>query len=135
MRSWKNLSLRTRLVALYVGLLAVLLVALGGMLYNDTRNFMYTTSERRMREGAALVLERSVPGVRFFGPVTRREGHEGEDAPPGVRVFPVLSFAEIGDLMARVLSNRETTAVIYDADGQLIANGKSLPEQPLAVAV
>lgn len=126
-RRWSSLSLRTRLVTLYVGLLALLLLALGAVLYNDTREFMFTTSERRLRSDASLVLDRALPGVRFFTAIPLREPN-----PPRGTFNNILSFQEVADLMARVLTIRETTAVIYDADGAMIANGRTLPEQSLA---
>ena len=50
--AWQNLSLRLRLTLLYVGLLSVLLVALGSFLYFDTRDFLISTTSLRLQDAS-----------------------------------------------------------------------------------
>ena len=57
--AWQNLSLRFRLTLLYVGLLSVLLFALGSFLYFDTRDFLISTTTLRLQAQAAPVTARA----------------------------------------------------------------------------
>lgn len=111
-----SLSLRAKLTLLYVGLLALLLGALGGFLYLETREFLETTTVVRLRAQAKPVVD---------GWLARMEGGaelNGEPAPDLAATASELSLA---------LTSRETTAVVYDATGTELADGRRLPEEPV----
>ena len=73
--AWQNLSLRLRLTLLYVGLLSVLLVALGSFLYFDSRDFLISTTTLRLQAQAAPVTERAFhPGPPRSNPPSQSSG-------------------------------------------------------------
>ena len=100
---WRNLSLRSRLTALSVGLLAALLGALGGALYAGLRQFLLHSTVVRVRAQAKPVIERQI-GLR-------------SDLPA------------IASDLGRSLTSRDTTATVFDRQGRLLANGRRLPEE------
>ena len=105
---WRNLPLRSRLTALSIGLLASLLGALGNVLYLNLRKFLLDSTALRVRAQAKPVIERQ------FAQAQRAE---------------LNTFAE--DL-SRALTSRDTTATIFDRGAQWLADGRHLPEEPLA---
>jgi len=105
---WRNLSLRSRLTALSVGLLASLLGALGGVLYWNLRRFLLDSTALRVRAQAKPVIERQLAQT---------------------------DHADLGAIAAdlsRALTSRDTTATLFDPSGRLLANGRRLPEEPSA---
>ena len=57
---WRNLSLRTRLTALSVGLLGTLLGAFGGVLYVNLRRFLMNSTALRQRAQAKPIIDRQL---------------------------------------------------------------------------
>jgi two-component system OmpR family sensor kinase len=107
---WRNRSLRTRLTTLTVGLLASLLGTLGSGLYLSLRKFLLDSTALRVRAQAKPVIERQVT--------------------PNQRNDFTAHTAEL----SQALTSRDTTATIFDRQGHLLANGRRLPEEPVAAA-
>ena len=127
MKIWNNLSLRLRLTLLYVGLLALLLCVLSGTLYWDTQRFLLDSTVTRLRAQAKPVIERWTDAeLRPMRPPL--EPLPSAPAPPSPPTSPGLSDTAVG--MARDLTSRDAVALILDHEGQVIANGKTLPEEP-----
>ncbi len=143
-KRWNDLPLRYKLTLLYVGLLAALLCALGVVLYLDTAHFLIHTTAVRLRAQAKPTIEHWLPGWSA--------GEEGPTPPPGP-VPPagapgppgppapappkseaettVSSLGEIAAQLSRALTSRDTTALVLDNTGKLLATGRKLPEEPL----
>ena len=126
MKSWNDLSLRLRLTLLYVGLLALLLCVLGGALYWDTHRFLLDSTATRLRAQAKPVIESWI----YPEPLSAIP-------PPASPQLPTLSLpptltdlSNIAERLAQDLTSRDTVALVLDRDGQVIANGKRLPEEP-----
>lgn len=109
-------SLRTRLTILYVALLAFLLLGLGLLLYFDVRAFLISSTAVRLRAQAKPVIERWLA-----------------ELPPDVPAAEVLPSIAAG--LARDLTSRDTTALVFGRDGTLLANGRRLPEEPIPAPV
>jgi signal transduction histidine kinase len=109
MRPWNNLSLRARLTALSVGLLAALLGALGGGLYLNLRRFLLDGTARRLRAQAKPVIEREFS--------------------------PAVAVADQAAALSRALTSRDTNALVFDRQGRPRADGRRLPEEPAAAPV
>jgi len=126
MKSWNDLSLRLRLTLLYVGLLALLLCVLSGALYWDTHRFLLNSTATRLRAQAKPVIE------RWLYSDTSSPPHPPAPPPPPAPPLPSQStdLSNIAGRLARDLTSRDTVALILDRDGQVIANGKRLPEEP-----
>jgi heavy metal sensor kinase len=131
---WNNLSLRgtlrVRLTLLYVGLLTVLLVALGTVLYFDTRNFLISSTTLRLQTQAQPGVERldranspraSSTETPSSGSATARS--HSTNPPP---------LSEFASFFAQSQTSADTTAAVFDQDGKLLADGRTLPEQPLS---
>jgi two-component system, OmpR family, sensor kinase len=103
---WRNSSLGSRLTALSVGLLAALLGTVGSVLYLNLRRFLLDSTALRMRAQAKPVIERHL-------------------VQPG-------SLQEIASAFSQALTSRDTTATLFDRHGQLLADGRRLPEEPEA---
>ncbi|GIV87523.1 MAG: two-component sensor histidine kinase [Chloroflexus sp.] len=110
---WHNLPLRQRLAVLYSGLLALLLGLLGFGFYIDIQQFLFSSTELRIRAQAKPVIERYV--FTLVDPVTR--------------------LPYIAQQLSRDLTSRDTTALVFDREGRLLANGRKLPEEPVAIPV
>lgn len=127
--AWQNLSLRLRLTLLYVGLLSVLLIALGSFLYFDTQEFLISTTAQRLQSQADPVTARAFrpgpPRLNFLSP---RSGGVQSESPGGNS--PTLG--EIASFLAQSQTSPDTTAAVFGKDGLLLADGRTLPEQPLS---
>lgn len=110
---WHNLPLRQRLAVLYSGLLALLLGLLGFGFYIDIQQFLFSSTELRIRAQAKPVIERYV--FTLVDPVTR--------------------LPYIAQQLSRDLTSRDTTALVFDREGRLLANGRKLLEEPVAIPV
>ncbi len=143
-RRWNDLPLRYKLTLLYVGLLAVLLCVLGVALYLDTAHFLVHTTAVRLRAQAKPVIEHWLPGwaageegpsppVPGPTPPAGAPGPPGPPvpAPPGDKAAIASSLDGIAAQLSRALTSRDTTALVLDADGKLLASGRQLPEEPL----
>lgn len=120
--AWQNLSLRLRLTFLYVGLLTFLLIALGSFLYFDTQSYLISSTVLRLQNQSQLSTERV---FRVGGP-----GPAPGPRPLGSGSPPNLS--QIAGLLARSQTSAETTAAVIDQGGKLLADGRTLPEQPVS---
>ncbi len=130
LKPWNNLSLRLRLSLLYIGLLTVLLVALGSFLYFDTRDFLISSTTFRLRAQAQPGTERLSRGgilVRI-SPDTS----PGGDVPPRNPVANPPTLSELAGFFAQSQTSAGTTAAVYDKEGKLLADGRTLPEQPIS---
>jgi len=145
---WNNLSLRLRLTLLYVGLLALLFCILSGILYWDTHRFLLNSTATRLRAQAKPVIERwlyqtdsslSSPELHPLLPLPSPEPPPHPPLPPFSSRPPLApsplelaDLSRIADTLARDLTSRDTVALILDRDGQVLANGRMLPEEPLS---
>jgi two-component system, OmpR family, sensor kinase len=109
LKRWRNLSLGGRLTTLSVGLLAVLMGAFGGILYLNLRKFLLESTALRMRAQAKPIIEQHV-NQRY------------------------LSLQDDAQHLSQALTSRDTTATIFNQNGDLLADGRRLPEEPAAAA-
>lgn len=112
-QQWHRLSLRQRLALLYSGLLALLLCLLGFGFYLDMRQFLFESTGLRIRAQAKPVIEQYL--------------FERPD--------PAIQLPLIAKQLSRDLTSRDTTALIFDQAGELLASGRRLPEEPPAQPV
>lgn len=117
--AWRNMSLRLRLTLLYVGLLSVLLVALGSFLYFDTESFLISTTVLRLRS------QSQPPTERAFRPAPPRSSPPSQLPGGGPS-----TLIEIASLLTQSQTSPDTTAAVFDKEGKLLADGRTLPEQP-----
>lgn len=110
---WHRLSLRQRLALLYSGLLALLLCLLGFGFYLDMRQFLFSSTELRIRAQAKPIIEQHL----FEQP------------------NPAAQLVQIAGQLSRDLTSRDTTALVFDREGVLLADGRRLPEEPVATPV
>ncbi len=106
MKRWNNLSLRFRLTFLYVCMLAALMSVLGALFYYDIRSFLIDSTATRLRAQAKPVVDGALQNL----------GSETD-------------VVEISESLSRSITSRDTTAVILDADGEYIADGRTLEEE------
>ncbi len=118
---WNDLPLRWRLTVLYVGLLVILLVALGSFLYLDTRSFLISSTALRLEALANTSISHQAPPPR------------PQPAPPSATtpVTPTQSletppFHRVAGNLTRELSWQDTTAVVFDDTGTRVADGSDL---------
>jgi two-component system, OmpR family, sensor kinase len=128
--AWQNLSLRLRLTLLYVGLLLVLLVGLGSFLYFDTRDFLISSTMLRVQSQAQPGVDRlyRLNGPRFNPPGAPAGGSAASGGPSP----NPPSLSEIANFLAESQTSPGTTATVFGPDGNLLADGRTLPEQPLS---
>ncbi|PMP77446.1 MAG: HAMP domain-containing histidine kinase [Chloroflexus aggregans] len=110
---WNRLSLRQRLALLYSSLLALLLGVLGFGFYIDIRRFLVSSTELRIRAQAKPVIEQYI----------------------FAQTDPVTVLPQIAVQLSRDLTSRDTTALVFDREGHLLADGRRLPEEPAAMPV
>ncbi|CAN5483427.1 HAMP domain-containing sensor histidine kinase [soil metagenome] len=103
---WNNLPLRFRLTFLYVCLLGILMVVLGALFYYDVRSFLIDSTATRLRAQAKPVVDEALQNLGSESDVTG-----------------------ISENLSRSITSRDTTAVILDADGGYIADGRTLEEE------
>jgi len=130
MKKWNDLSLRFRLTLLYTLLLALLLTVLSGGLYWDTHRFLLESTATRLRAQAKPVIERwtnpELPAA-LPSPALPTPPSSTSPQPPTAE-----NLSDIAGGLARDLTSRDTVALILDREGQVIANGKKLAEEPSA---
>ena len=126
---WNDLPLRLRLTFLYVGLLLLLLVALGSFLYFSTRDFLISATAFRLQALANTAITHLAPP----GPPEPRL----PPSPLGARdpITPTLPqntppFSVIARNLARDLTWQDTTAAVFDGTGARIADGSEFSDQP-----
>ncbi len=111
MNIWQNLSLRSRLTILYSGLLIVIVVILGITFFIDTKGLLIEITASHIRARAKPIIEHWL--------------YRKHNLPPTSHYLK-----KIADYLARDLTSKNTTALILDSKGRIIANGKRLPEEP-----
>ncbi len=110
MHTWRNLPLRVRLTLLNVGLWANLLCLLGSLLYWDTHRFLLENTALRLRAQAK--------------PIIAQRLYAQPPAADEQRLHQVAAD------LARDLTSRDTAALVLDQDGNLLATGQHLAEEP-----
>lgn len=110
MRRPPSMSLRFKLTALYVSLLALLLTGFGVYLYYDISHFLVDHTAVGMRAQAKPVVERWLSDGTGFA------GDGGID--------------DIAQSLSWDLSSANTVAVVLDERGAQLAQGKRLAEEP-----
>ncbi len=137
---WIDLPLKTKLTFLYLSLLVALFVSAGIILYIDTKHFLITSTALRLRAQAKPVIERWLATGSGFPPAP-----PPPPAPPGSSepIAPLSSGSpspverlttETAWSLARALTSRDTTALILDIYGDVLACGRLLPEEPSPVS-
>ncbi|HDZ89516.1 MAG: HAMP domain-containing histidine kinase [Thermoplasmata archaeon] len=121
MRSWMKLSLRARLVSLYLGLLFLSILVLSGYSYLDVRRLLIYNTAIRLRAQAKPVIEQWLFPGKSGASHTRAAAHVPRRIP---------KLASIARPLACDLTSRDTAALILDRNGKKLANGKRLPEEP-----
>jgi len=111
MKRPRSISLRLKLTALYVGMLALLLTGFGVYLYYDISHFLVDHTAVRMRAQAKPVVE------RWLGTESGLAGVDGR-------------INDIAQPLSWDLSSVDTVAVVTDATGTELASGKRLAEEP-----
>jgi two-component system, OmpR family, sensor kinase len=106
MKWWNNLSLRFRLTFLYVCLLAILMSVLGALFYYDIRSFLIDSTATRLRAQAKPVVDEALQNLGTETDVTG-----------------------ISENLSRAITSRDTTAVVLDAEGEYLADGRTLEEE------
>jgi len=119
-KNWSNLSFRSRLILLFVGVLATLLAIMGWIFYQDARDLLVETTAAHVRARAKPIIEHWL-----YGRPLLTTGKQGDEKPQPLE--------EIAPLLARDLTSRNTTALILDSRGRVLADGKRLPEEPDSV--
>src|SRR5689334_25159149 len=102
-RAWRDISLSWRLTALYVAILAVVLTALGVVLYVRVEQFLLDDTAGRLQAAA----HSSVARAASF-----RRGPGGQENPGG----PSPDIGRLNGLTGE-LSSRDTVARVISADG------------------
>ena len=150
-----SLPLRWRLALFYGALAASVLLLLGVVLYRETGDFLVENTASRLRSQARATIERHTQGVIGVGlapvgaarlPVEPTavagapiETPAGERVPiaEGVRVVSAPPFAffqssptvaEMAVVIVRELTTRDTSAVVLNASGEIVAAGARLAE-------
>ena len=117
MKSWKNISLRIRLLSLYVLLLGASVMAVGAYSYYNTRRMLLHNTATRLRAQAKPVIEHWL-----------YSSEQGDVEAVAQGKPPALTLIARG--LARDLTSRDTIAIILSKKGEELANGKLLPEEP-----
>ncbi|MBA2693378.1 MAG: HAMP domain-containing histidine kinase [Rubrobacter sp.] len=106
MKRWNNLPLRFRLTFLYVCLLGLLMAVLGALFYYDVRSFLIDSTATRLRAQAKPIVDESLQNLGSEADVTG-----------------------ISENLSRAITSRDTTAVVLDAEGEYLADGRRLEEE------
>ncbi len=125
---WEDLPLQLRLTLAYILLLAFLFSLLGGILYWQSYRFLMEETAARLRAQAKPVIE------AWLYTQTPPDG-EPPALPAELHPADAERLAEIAPALARALTSRETVAVLFDAQGHRLADGRRLPEEPTPPAV
>ncbi len=116
--------MRLRFTLLYVALLAVLLTALGIAVYLNTRHFLLSSTAVRLRAQAKPIID------------DWQASHDLDSlhAGPAVPQSSIPTQSPLGSdsdaaarELARALTSRDTAAVIVDAHGRYLADGRMEP--------
>ncbi len=120
---WDDLPLQLRLTLSYILLLAFLFAVLSAVLYWQSHRFLMEETAARLRAQAKPVIESwlySETPPDGEPPLVLGEWHPADAA----------RLREIAPALAQALTSRETVAVLFDAQGHRLADGRRLPEEP-----
>ncbi len=118
-----NFSFRARLTLLIIGLLAFLLLIQGFVFYQDTEKLLLDETASNVRARAKPIIEGWVH-KKIFRKCVRNEKVNGNSC---------LSYIALA--LAENLTSKNAVAQIFDCNGHLLANGKTLPEEPEAAKI
>ena len=110
MSGWNRLSLRVRLSLLYAGLLVSSVGIVGGYSYWNVWRLLIGETARHLRARAKPVIEHGLEQI------------SGEED-------PAAGLSLIAERLARDLTSRNTTALVLDVRGRILASGRRLPEE------
>ncbi len=116
MRAWEKLSLRARLGLLYAVLLIFSVVLVGCYSYWNIWQLFISNKSSQLRARAKPIVEHWLIGNDL----------DKSDL-PHLKLDPQNAF-----ILARDLTSRDTVAIVLNRKGDIIANGKRLPEEPEA---
>ncbi len=114
MRAWNKLSLQARLCLLYSVLLIFSVVLVGCYSYWNIWQLFISNKSSHLRARAKPIIEHWLIN----------NGLANSDNPES-KLNPQNAF-----ILARDLTSRNTVAIILNRNGDIIANGKRLPEEP-----
>ncbi len=118
----KNLSLKLKLTLLFSGLLIFILGGLGISFYVYLQHFLFSNTATRVRAQAKPVIEHWLYSELAEPPLV---GYKARGSLPTEEYLK-----EIAGPLARDLTSRDTSALILDKKGEILAAGKLLPEEP-----
>ncbi len=118
----KNLSLKLKLTFLFSGLLLFILGGLGASFYGYLRHFLLSNTATRVRAQAKPIIEHWLYSELAEPPLV---GYKVRGGAPTSEYLK-----EIAAPLARDLTSRDTSALILDKKGRILAAGKLLPEEP-----
>ncbi len=110
----KNISLKTKIVLLYTGLLITSVILVSYHSYWNIWQLLITSKASHMRARAKPIIEHWLNQNGLMNSDSARFKFNSDNA---------LT-------LAYDLTSRESIAIILDKDGKIIANGKRLPEEP-----
>ncbi len=119
MTVWNKLPLRIKLTVLYVGLLALILAILGTSIYLDDQKFLLDGLKTRIRAQAKPIIAHWLYSEDIAPPLLGENDTNTH-----------IPLRQLAKFLARDLTSRYTGAIILDTDGQIIARGKQLKEEP-----
>ena len=134
-----RLPIRWRLAIFYAGLSAAILLLLGLLLYRQLETFLVENTAARLRSQAEPVLNRHLGDVVVFE--VRERMVAGTPAEPERAEQPSLALPAIGfirdesaafEMIAHELTTRDSSALVLDLDGLVVAGGIGLA--PVAAA-
>ncbi len=119
---FKNFSLKIKLTILFSILLLVILGILGAGFYCYLRHFLLISTATRVRAQAKPVIERWLYSRLSEPPLVGDEIRRKE---------PTSSYLqEIAAPLARDLTSKDTSALVLDQRGRILASGRLLSEEP-----
>ena len=134
-----HLPIRWRLALFYAGLSAAILLLLGLLLYRQLDTFLVENTAARLRSQAEPVLNRHLGDVVVFEVRERMVAGtpaEPERAEQPSAVLPSIGFGLIRDgaaafeMIARELTTRDSSALVLDQDGLIVAGGIGFAPSP-----
>ncbi len=118
----KNFSLKLKLSLLFFGLLFFILGAVGISFYSYLRHFLLFSTATRVRAQAKPVIEHWLYSELAEPPLVGYKARGG---------LPTSKYIkEIATPLARDLTSRDTSALVLDQKGKILAEGRLLPEEP-----
>ena len=123
MKFMPKLSLRARLTFLIIGLLAFLLLIQGLVFYQDTEKLLLDETASNVRARAKPIIEQWVHKEIFRKCVRNEKDNKNS----------CLTYIALA--LAKNLTSKNAVAQIFDCNGHLLANGKTLPEEPEAAKI